>query len=66
MNTKPVSIPMWAIKKFEVLGHQCADTGACHHQCKKTCFRKECCGPLTAATWLNEDWSLKERAEVDI
>lgn len=65
MDTTPVEVPLWAVNQLEVLGHQCADAGKCHHACdkqlEKTCFRKECASPLSAATWLNLDWTLKEQ-----
>ena len=67
MDTTPLTVPLWAVNKLEVLGHQCTDGGKCHHSCDKAngnrCFRKECCSPLSASTWLNEDWSLKETIE---
>lgn len=55
-----VQVPKFVLQEIEVLGKQCADTGACHHQCETKCFRKESCSPLSvAAPWLNDDWSLK-------
>lgn len=46
MDTTPVEVPLWAVNQLEVLDHQCADAGKCHHACdkqlEKTCFRKEC------------------------
>lgn len=31
----------------ERLGVQCIDGGKCHHACKRECFRRKCCGPLS-------------------
>lgn len=41
----------------EVLGERCSDGGTCHHRCESTCFRKDCCVPLSGAG-LNDDWSI--------
>lgn len=49
-----------ALGMVEVLGTQCADGGKCHHECGTACFRKAGCEPLSAAKWLNTDWSLKK------
>lgn len=60
LNTDKVLLPKFILNDIEVLGRQCADTGKCHHQCEKSCFRKESCSPLSVAKdWLNDDWSLK-------
>jgi hypothetical protein len=39
----------------EQLGSRCADGGKCHHACIETCFRKECCVPLSESG-LGDDW----------
>lgn len=58
-NDPTLSVPRWVVDQIEVLGHQCADGGKCHHGCTSECFRKACCEPLSACTWLNTDWSRK-------
>lgn len=34
---------------IERLGHTCVDSGACHHSCKTSCFRRSCCAPLSVS-----------------
>lgn len=31
----------------ESLGESCIDGGKCHHECKFSCFRRECCSPFS-------------------
>ncbi|CEF89134.1 hypothetical protein [Pseudomonas phage vB_PaeM_PAO1_Ab03] len=40
----------------EILGTRCLDGGRCHHRCETSCFRKECCVPLTVSR-LKDDWT---------
>jgi hypothetical protein len=40
----------------EKLGVTCMDGGKCHHNCASSCFRRECCGPLTASGLTMEEW----------
>lgn len=49
-----------ALGLVEVIGVQCADGGKCHHGCTEKCARKDGCVPLSAAKWLNDDWSLRK------
>lgn len=49
-----------ALGLVEVIGVQCADGGKCHHSCTEKCARKDGCVPLSAAKWLNDDWSLRK------
>ena len=34
---------------------KCPDNGTCHHDCMATCFRVECCSPLTGV-YPNNEW----------
>jgi uncharacterized OB-fold protein len=60
-EAKRIDIRVDLLADFKVLGHQCADTGKCHHNCKKKCAREESCVPLSIADWLNDDWTIKEK-----
>ena len=59
-EVKTVEVRVDVLVDFKVVGHQCADTGKCHHACKKVCFREKSCVPLSIATWLNDDWTMKD------
>ena len=60
---KIARVPLYMLSDVEIIGHQCADLGKCHHECKVICFSTEHCSPLTGATWLKEDWSLNHDLE---
>lgn len=38
-----------------IVGEKCPDDGACHHECKHSCFRVLTCGPLSDV-YPNDEW----------
>lgn len=50
----------------EILGVKCIDNGACHHDCKDRCFRRECCAPFSDynGPWEYEDRRTEQAATV--
>jgi hypothetical protein len=48
-----------------VMSRRCPDDGTCHHECVDTCFRVQCCVPLSGV-YPNDEWPEFEMAPLAV